>query len=276
MYRPSGIDRRNGGAGGIGAVSRRLEPGHEAGRVLAAAERADAERGTRPRHDLPAAFGGLARVARPCRGGAGKDACRAARAGSAGRRRQPEAAMAARPAQQCQFSRSPATWSRHGCRPRSTPRHRLPSRPRRQRPRRQPRRPHLPPKGAWHSRGRTPRRRLRLRRHADRPRRRSRSHSDSARARPGSRDSRPAPSDRQVRARDLQGSSSATASDEKPMPSGRHVNAEDVGMARATGLEPATSGVTGRRSNQLSYARNPRARPAVADVGALSRGASFT
>src|SRR5262245_25126017 len=27
-------------------------------------------------------------------------------------------------------------------------------------------------------------------------------------------------------------------------------------MARATGLEPAASGVTGRRSNQLSYARN--------------------
>ena len=28
-------------------------------------------------------------------------------------------------------------------------------------------------------------------------------------------------------------------------------------MARVTGLEPATSGVTGRRSNQLSYTRNP-------------------
>jgi hypothetical protein len=26
-------------------------------------------------------------------------------------------------------------------------------------------------------------------------------------------------------------------------------------MARATGLEPATSGVTGRHSNRLSYAR---------------------
>ncbi len=35
-------------------------------------------------------------------------------------------------------------------------------------------------------------------------------------------------------------------------------------MAGATGLEPATSGVTGRRSNQLSYT------PATVDRGATS------
>ena len=35
-------------------------------------------------------------------------------------------------------------------------------------------------------------------------------------------------------------------------------------MAGATGLEPATSGVTGRRSNQLSYA------PATVDRGVTS------
>ena len=35
-------------------------------------------------------------------------------------------------------------------------------------------------------------------------------------------------------------------------------------MAGATGLEPATSGVTGRRSNQLSYT------PATADRGDTS------
>jgi hypothetical protein len=31
-------------------------------------------------------------------------------------------------------------------------------------------------------------------------------------------------------------------------------------MARETGLEPAASAVTGRRSNQLSYSRNPNRR----------------
>ena len=34
-------------------------------------------------------------------------------------------------------------------------------------------------------------------------------------------------------------------------------------MARATGLEPATSGVTGRHSNQLSYARAARCQNSI-------------
>ena len=48
-------------------------------------------------------------------------------------------------------------------------------------------------------------------------------------------------------------------------------------MARATGLEPAASGVTGRRSNQLSYARSPKKRASgLEHCGALSRRAPFT
>ena len=39
-----------------------------------------------------------------------------------------------------------------------------------------------------------------------------------------------------------------------PCPSG-HFHEKQV--ARVTGLEPATSGVTGRHSNQLSYTRSP-------------------
>jgi hypothetical protein len=34
--------------------------------------------------------------------------------------------------------------------------------------------------------------------------------------------------------------------------------AVDLGVAESTGLEPATSAVTGQRSNQLSYDSNPR------------------
>ena len=47
-------------------------------------------------------------------------------------------------------------------------------------------------------------------------------------------------------------------------PAGKFQNGDQIfakplkTMARATGLEPAASGVTGRRSNQLSYARKDK------------------
>ena len=41
-------------------------------------------------------------------------------------------------------------------------------------------------------------------------------------------------------------------------------------MARETGLEPATSGVTGRRSNQLSYSRSDRVTRGEVDLKAPS------
>ena len=39
-------------------------------------------------------------------------------------------------------------------------------------------------------------------------------------------------------------------------------------MARVTGLEPATSGVTGRHSNQLSYTRIPLREEEKGRIGA--------
>ena len=40
-----------------------------------------------------------------------------------------------------------------------------------------------------------------------------------------------------------------------PADGGQHVTYDDSKVARVTGLEPATPGVTGRYSNQLSYTR---------------------
>jgi hypothetical protein len=42
-------------------------------------------------------------------------------------------------------------------------------------------------------------------------------------------------------------------------------------LARVTGLEPATSGVTGRRSNQLSYTRSGRGERLGWAAGAVKR-----
>ncbi len=40
------------------------------------------------------------------------------------------------------------------------------------------------------------------------------------------------------------------------VPSGTALKSRDMKVARLTGLEPATPGVTGRYSNQLSYNRS--------------------
>ena len=47
-------------------------------------------------------------------------------------------------------------------------------------------------------------------------------------------------------------------------------------MARATGLEPAASGVTGRRSNQLSYARKAGRTTSVHPAGAAITSGTCT
>ena len=46
-------------------------------------------------------------------------------------------------------------------------------------------------------------------------------------------------------------------------------------MARVTGLEPATSGVTGRRSNQLSYTRLKRVALVRADLQTVNASQDY-
>ena len=48
-----------------------------------------------------------------------------------------------------------------------------------------------------------------------------------------------------------------------------HTHLQALRVAGATGLEPATSGVTGRRSNQLNYAPGPGNCSRVAGIGRL-------
>ena len=86
MYRPNGIAVVTAGLAGLVVVQRHLGPG-PASRDSAQPTHAVTRAALDFRHDLSAAFGGLAREAGPAsKGGTGKDACRAARAGRASRR----------------------------------------------------------------------------------------------------------------------------------------------------------------------------------------------